>query len=218
MFVYLVTNLVNKKRYVGVTSHSVERRWYHHTAAARNGSSQVLHRAIRSYGEDEWEMITIQTCSSVEHMYEREKFWIERLGTHVSLGKGYNVSWGGEASGAGWHHTEEHRVKMSGAMKGVPQRKRGPMSDEHKAKISVANTGRKLTSETRTKMSAARMGKKYGPMSEENKAKHRGKKCTLETRAKLSAANRLRALTKMRDEMTGPTGFGRVPYQPVSQE
>ncbi len=55
-----------------------------------------------------------------------------------------------------------------------------------------SNKGRKLSAETRAKMSAAHLGKKRGPLTAEHKAKiaaaNKGRKTSKETRAKLSKA------------------------------
>lgn len=65
-------------------------------------------------------------------------------------------------------------------------------SEEHRAKISAANKGKKRSDATKRKMSAAKIGKKGKKLSEETKAKisaaRKGKKFTAEHRAKISAA------------------------------
>ena len=48
---YIVTNSVNGKRYVGVTSRDVRRRFSEHLSAAKAGTNNgAFHRAIRKYG------------------------------------------------------------------------------------------------------------------------------------------------------------------------
>ena len=55
----------------------------------------------------------------------------------------------------GWNHTEESKLKISKAMSG---RKKAPLTDSHKAKISAASKGRKLSDQTRQRQSAAKKG------------------------------------------------------------
>lgn len=51
--IYLITNTVNNKRYIGKTIRAVEERWYYHLDSALKRNSQThLHRAIRKYGAD----------------------------------------------------------------------------------------------------------------------------------------------------------------------
>jgi 5-methylcytosine-specific restriction endonuclease McrA len=67
--------------------------------------------------------------------------------------------------------TEEHRKNLSIAQIG---KKRGPMSEEHKRKISEGNKGKNVgkirSEETRQKLSAAHTGKSLGEYSEEHRA------------------------------------------------
>lgn len=63
---------------------------------------------------------------------------------------------------------QQHSIAQSKAMTGV---KRGPMTEEHKRKISAAHKGMKHSIETRRKISELQTGKKRGPMSEETKRK-----------------------------------------------
>ena len=49
--VYLITNTVNGKVYVGQTINGLSKRWKGHKNDVRNGSQNPLHRAIRKYGE-----------------------------------------------------------------------------------------------------------------------------------------------------------------------
>lgn len=106
-------------------------------------------------------------------------------------------------------HFDHGQLCYNAKIKAVPYTlgvKRGPHSEEHKAKIGAAQLGKKVSDETKTKLRAANLGKKA---SEETRAKlraanlgkkhsketcdkigaiHRGKKLSDETKAKLRAA------------------------------
>lgn len=62
-------------------------------------------------------------------------------------------------------HSEEHKLKLSIAHKGKPH------SEETKLKLSISNKGKPKSEETKLKMSIAHKGKSQGPHSEEHKLK-----------------------------------------------
>ena len=83
---------------------------------------------------------------------------------------------------------EETRVKLSASNKG---KKRKPFSEEHKAKISAAMKGKPKSEEAKMKLSAVMKGKH---LSEEHKAKissfQKGRPKSEETKAKISASKK----------------------------
>ena len=58
--VYLITNRVNGKRYVGITSRGYQERFKEHIHDALNGSKTILHNAIRKYGQDNFDIILLE--------------------------------------------------------------------------------------------------------------------------------------------------------------
>lgn len=86
----------------------------------------------------------------------------------------------------------------------MKERKRKPLSDAHKAKISKVHKGKFVSPETRAKLSLASKGftRRSGfTVSEETRAKmsaaHKGKKFSDETRRRMSVSRR-RYAEKMR--------------------
>jgi hypothetical protein len=67
---------------------------------------------------------------------------------------------------AGTVLAEATKAKMSAAKLG---KTRGPLTNEHKAKIGAARLGKPLTDEHKAKLSAALLGKLYKPRSGPNK-------------------------------------------------
>jgi hypothetical protein len=51
--IYMITNIVNNKKYIGQTISSIEHRWDQHTSNARRYTNKCryLENAIRKYGE-----------------------------------------------------------------------------------------------------------------------------------------------------------------------
>lgn len=138
MIVYLVTNKINDKQYVGITNKTLEQRKENHMADVRNGRGYALHKAIRKYGEDVFTWQVIDTAEIVEELTEKEKHYIQQYNTYQ---KGYNLTLGGE----GWYGREH--------------------SDESKARMREAKLGKSLKEETKAKMSELRTGEKHNRAS-----------------------------------------------------
>lgn len=188
--IYRLTNTVNQKTYVGLTTQGLERRWKKHCSNARRGSSCHLHNAIRKYGEVAFRREIMET-TTVALMNEREQYWIDKERP------AYNMTAGGGGM-VGYVPTAETRSKLSSAHTGTKNPNWGKThSDETKAKMSAARTGKTHSDETKAKMSAQRTGDKhpyYGKKhSPETKEKIRiaalGRKATEETKVKMRATH-----------------------------
>lgn len=154
MVVYLITNKINGKRYVGQTINSIEHRWSQHIAHSRNPKrSGILCSAIRKYSEKEFEIRVLIKCNSIEEANHRETYCIRLLNTLAP--HGYNLDGGGKNNVM---HPDTKK-KLSVAHTG---KKRGTFSDEHRRRISEANKGQNLggilSEETRLKISIANRG------------------------------------------------------------
>lgn len=98
MFIYKLTNKINGKAYIGLTTNSLERRLIQHHYDARHRVDRPLYRAMRKYGEDAFEAEIIDTASNLQELKEKEKFWIEYYNTYGANGNGYNATHGGDVS------------------------------------------------------------------------------------------------------------------------
>lgn len=98
----------SNKRYIGITSTSVERRWKNNGDGYKD---QVFYRAIQKYGWD-----NIQHIIVAKGLTEEDAKWLEieliREFDTTNKYKGYNVSTGGDGSN-GCKHTEEAKKKIS---------------------------------------------------------------------------------------------------------
>lgn len=198
---YLVTNLVTGKSYVGKTGQKVIDRWTRHKGDARKDEIRTyFHRALRKYGADSFDFRVLAEFGTEGQATNAERLWIITLNTHHK-DHGYNLTLGGE----GCIPNEETRAKMSKAQKGRPR------SEETKRKMSEImqgrGVGRKISEETRKKKSEASSGTNnpfFGKThSDETKKKiSEAKKGTVtndEHRQKLSIAGRAR-YAKLRAE------------------
>lgn len=86
-YIYLTTNLVNGKKYVGRHKSNVKDNSYF-------GSGSILKEAIKKYGKSNFTVDILEWCNSREELYEKEKFWIEKLNA-VEDSNFYNIDNGG---------------------------------------------------------------------------------------------------------------------------
>lgn len=97
MLVYILTNSINNKKYIGKTKGSLAARMASHKSEARKEKpKQRVHRAIKKYG---WENFTVgvleNNIDSLENLNKKEMFYI---GSHNTTDPniGYNFTIGGD--------------------------------------------------------------------------------------------------------------------------
>ena len=90
---YQITNSVNAKTYIGVTTGDLRTRLRGHRASARKGQSGALYNAMRKYGIDKFDIQLLRDdASNIEELLHQEVEAIEKYGT---LKSGYNSAPGG---------------------------------------------------------------------------------------------------------------------------
>lgn len=108
IIIYLATNILNKKRYIGQTSQKLERRKQAHINDKR--TSTLLSKAIRKYGADNFEWKVLAECQTGRAADDLERRMIVAFGTHCKS-HGYNRAIGGK-SRRGFKHTAETLEKF----------------------------------------------------------------------------------------------------------
>ena len=183
MFIYLITNTINGKVYVGQTIETVHRRWQHHKYAAKGNRKHHLLNALRKYGPDSFMVETLCECPDQDSLNESEKFFIWILSSYKPS-FGYN----NELGGSNGRPSDASRKKMSDAQKGKHH------SDETRRKMSTWQLGRKMSEESKQKMSESRKGRKMPPRSEEYRkdVSERQKGKPLSESRKLAISNSLK--------------------------
>lgn len=125
-YVYMITNNVNGKRYVGITKRSIETRFKEHIKCSRKlHSKQIINHAIAKYGIENFSIEKLEECKSLTRMRDAEMSWIEKMQSHVSF-NGYNVSMCAQHS-LGIKQTDETKRKLSEINRG----EKHPMYGKH---------------------------------------------------------------------------------------
>ena len=173
--VYIHTNKINGKKYIGITSQKPKDRW------GKNGSGykkqQYFWRAIKKYGWNNFKHEIVLANESFDFACKTEKCLIKHYKTN-DKNYGYNVSDGG-AGTEGHTLSDEAKKKISDkAKERFSNPENHPMygthlPEEHKEKLRNAflnkyagkphpNTGTKHSEEAKRKMSENKKGKKTG--------------------------------------------------------
>ena len=95
MIIYKITNIVNNKVYIGLTTTSLKRRWCAHIRDSKK-SEKHLYAAMRKYG---WENVKIEVIDNrakdIQELGKLERKYI-KLYNSTDPNCGYNVTDGGE--------------------------------------------------------------------------------------------------------------------------
>lgn len=98
--IYMITNDINDKIYVGQSVNTAERFSKHISDAINNRDNMIIHKAIRKYGKEHFSYSILE--HQIENYDEREQYWINRLNTLQP--NGYNINIGGKGAGSGINH------------------------------------------------------------------------------------------------------------------
>ncbi len=105
--IYLITNTINGKKYIGQTTYSMKERWRHHTKSVETR----LGRDIRKFGEDKFSIIILAENIPIEQLDNMERFYIKQYETCGDTE--YNVSPGGKDTSA------IHKLNLSNSRIGL---------------------------------------------------------------------------------------------------
>ena len=90
---YLVTNIINGKAYVGITIGSLEQRLKQHFSAVRRGRKSAFCNAVRKYGEGAFRIeLLSDAAGSFSELQELE---VREIQLRDSIRNGYNTAAGG---------------------------------------------------------------------------------------------------------------------------
>ena len=141
--IYLITNIINGKVYVGKTSKTVDERFNMHKRLLKNGNHPNKHMigAYNKYGNDAFTIESLMETPVEKVANSLERLWIFIFASFDPR-YGYNKTYGGD----GQYPTQETLNKMTGR----------PCPIEVREKISLAQRGRPLSEEHKRKLCGPR--------------------------------------------------------------
>ena len=115
MIVYLATNLINGKKYVGYTTKGLDHRIKGHIRKSKNKRDKhyfyLFQSALRKYGANNFKWDTLHYCETIDEVTKMEIHFIKELNT-ISP-NGYNLTEGGN----GGVLSQETKDKISQSLK-----------------------------------------------------------------------------------------------------
>lgn len=94
--IYIITNDLNSKVYIGQTKRTLGERWKEHKRekCSINEHNMLIKRAILKYGEQHFKVKELERCN-IEDLNAREIYYIS---LYNSYNNGYNLTRGGQES------------------------------------------------------------------------------------------------------------------------
>lgn len=182
-FVYLTTNLINGRKYVG--KHSTN-----NLEDGYLGSGKLLKQAIKKNGRENFKREILEFCDSEILAWEKEKEYCVKLNV-ICDDTFYNFTDGGEGNNywVGKQRSDETKNKISKSRKGLKAWNKGlppeeqphfgkKYSEERKNKISESHKGKEFSESHKKNLSLSHIGNKpwnkgleCGELSDEHKLK-----------------------------------------------
>lgn len=128
--VYMHENLVNGKKYIGITSYEPQKRWANGKGYYRN---KHFSDAIKRYGWDAFDHRILFSGLEKDEACDIEQAMIKKYHTQDKQ-RGYNITSGGEH----FKHSKESKRLMSEHRKG---KNKGKFTEEHRLRIKENHAG-----------------------------------------------------------------------------
>lgn len=171
MIVYLITNKINNKRYVGITIKNIEDRFAEHAHPRKKKNKSAISEAILKYGKENFSTIQIDVASTIEELKKKEIYWIKELDTFQNE---YNLTKGGDGMfGCKFTQKTKDKIKLSTTKRMQDPEVRKNLSEKTKiyfknhpeqriirSKQQKERAAKGISEETCNKISKALTGKK----------------------------------------------------------
>jgi group I intron endonuclease len=103
-YLYQIKNRLNNKVYIGYTTKTVEERFIEHCKLSESGKGYYLHKAMRKYGTENFEIKVLIESKNLNYIKELEKTYIEKQ-------EGYNIHKGGQGGDTLTKHPDIKKIK-----------------------------------------------------------------------------------------------------------
>ena len=159
-YIYLTTNLINNKKYIGMHKYNgcdIDPNYL--------GSGIHIKRAIEKYGKDNFKCEILTCCETRDELLDKEKYYTDLYKAPINE-EYYNIADGGR----GGHSTYYVQPVTQKQLDTLEYGRHLPASEKQKAQLRARRLNCVVSEETREKLRSAQLGKKA---SEETREKYR---------------------------------------------
>ena len=108
---YQIENIINHKKYIGITTWGYKKRFTRHKSDAKRGDSRPLYASMRKHGVDNFTITPLESTTTWKKLCKLEVKYIDERNSFIDNGQGYNLTLGGEGT-PGRILSEEHKRKI----------------------------------------------------------------------------------------------------------
>lgn len=122
MIIYMIKNLINDKKYIGLTTNTFNSRYdaggigaertFKYYSYNGNSMNKHLFNSMKKYGIENFKVEIIDSADNEDELKEKEKFWISFYNTCDDR-YGYNISEGGDLSVGNLWRFEQYKRNTS---------------------------------------------------------------------------------------------------------
>lgn len=164
--IYIITNKINQKKYIGL-SNNIKRRFSEHKSSLKNANkNNVLYKAFKKYGLENFNFKILELVENIDELASREVFWIKKIKPEYNMNKGGLGNLGHvvsedvrnklKISATNQWNNKSKKDKNKIISNNLKGRSKGYRhSLETKIKLRNVNLGKKLTNQTKDKISKA---------------------------------------------------------------
>ena len=154
-YIYETTCIPTGKKYIGM------HKWSQDTIHPNYvGSGQLLIKAIRKYGFNNFSCRLIESCNSLEELNEKEIYWIKYYNA-VEDENYYNIANGGEGHTCEPWNKGKNIVVSENSLKALEYGRHLPASEKLKKQLSERRKNIEVTESTREKLRINQLGRKW---------------------------------------------------------
>jgi group I intron endonuclease len=138
MIIYKTTCLIDNRIYIGKDKNNKK---------TYLGSGKYFKNALKKYGKENFKKEILEECTTINHLNEREEYWIELYNSR-DKNIGFNIAQGGEGGNTYTSLSEEEKIQRIEKFKKTMNEKYGgawnkgkPMTDKQKEQLSLSKQG-----------------------------------------------------------------------------